>query len=82
MDKVNCYTSTKAGDLSPARSLTDEWLTTEEAAAYLRLSVGALRNLTSNGKVPYYKFDRRNRYRIDDLRELLSANRRGGSYGL
>lgn len=29
---------------SETRSLTDEWLTTEEAAAYLKISAGALRN--------------------------------------
>lgn len=62
-------------------SLTNEWITTDEAAAYLKISVGALRNFTSNGKIPYYKFGRRNRYRIGDLRELLSKNKRGGSDG-
>jgi excisionase family DNA binding protein len=59
-----------------------EWLNTEEAASYLTLSPGALRNLTSNGGVPYYKLGRRNRYRIDDLRALLFKNKKGEFYGL
>jgi excisionase family DNA binding protein len=55
----------------------DEWLTTEEAAAYLKISVGSLRNMTSNGHVPYYKLARRNRYRRDELRDLLLNEKRG-----
>lgn len=55
-----------------------EWLTTGEAADYLGLSVGALRNMTSNGKIPFYKLGtRRNRYRLSELRELLLSQRRG-----
>lgn len=64
------------------RSLKTEFneiLTTEEAARYLRLSTGALRNMTSNGLVPYHKLGRRNRYFTEDLRNLLLTNRRGGS---
>lgn len=61
-------------------SLT-EWLTSEEAAKYLKVSVASLRNMTSNGKIPYYKFDRRNRYRVDDLRKLILKNPKGGFYG-
>ena len=63
-----------------SRSLKNEleWMTTEEAAAYLRLPIGSLRNLTSNGFVPYYKLGGRNRYRLDDLRNLLLLQKRGG----
>lgn len=59
-----------------------EWLCTEEAAEYLRLSVGSLRNLTSNGMVPHYKLGNRNRYRLDELRELLLERKKGSVYGL
>ena len=59
-----------------------EWLSTEEAAAYLRLSVGSLRNLTSNGEVPHYKLGYRNRYRLDELRNLLLSNKKGGIHGV
>jgi excisionase family DNA binding protein len=62
-------------------SLITEWLITEEAAKYLKVSVPSLRNMTSNGKIPYYKFDRRNRYRIEDLRQLLLRNPRGAIHG-
>lgn len=57
-----------------------EWLSTAEAADYLGVPVGSLRNLTSNGKVPYYKVPgtRLNRYLRTELRELLLRERRGG----
>lgn len=58
-----------------------EWLNSDEAAAYLRISPYQLRNLTSNGRVPYYKFGRSNRYLRKELRELLLGQARGGSYG-
>lgn len=59
-------------------SLKDrEWFTTEEAARYLGISSGSLRNMSSSGQVPYFKLGKRNRYRLDELRALLLANRRG-----
>lgn len=58
-------------------SLTDEWLNTEEAARYLKVSKGELLNKTSNGKIPYYKFGRSNRYRKNELDALLLKNKRG-----
>lgn len=54
-----------------------EWLTSAEAAKYLRLSEGALRVMVHHGKVPYYKFARRNRYRRSELRDLIERERRG-----
>lgn len=53
------------------------WLTAQEAAVYLRLSVESLRNMTSNGKVPHYKLNRRVRYLKSELRTLLKPNKRG-----
>ena len=58
-----------------------EWLTTVQAANFLQLPIGTLRNLTSNGKIPYYKLGRSNRYRREELRNLLLANKRGVSHG-
>lgn len=59
-------------------SLTGEyWLNTEEAANYLRLSVAELRNKTSNGKIPFYKLGRSNRYLKSELDALLLKNKRG-----
>lgn len=54
-----------------------EWLNSDEAAEYLRVSVGQLRNMTSNGKLPFYKLGKSNRYLKAELREMLLENRRG-----
>jgi len=62
-------------------TIESEWMNSEEAAAYLRISPYQLRNLTSNGRVPYYKFGRSNRYLRRELRELLLGQARGGSNG-
>jgi excisionase family DNA binding protein len=43
----------------------DEWLSTEQAASYLGLSVGHLHNL--KGKVPSHKVGGRRRYRRSEL---------------
>ncbi|MGK5082976.1 helix-turn-helix domain-containing protein [Bdellovibrionota bacterium FG-1] len=73
-----CSTATPPG----AGSLKiREWLTTEQAADYLGLSIGALMNMISNGLVPYYKFGRRNRYLLVELRQLLLSQKRGSSHG-
>ncbi|WP_373998701.1 helix-turn-helix domain-containing protein [Bdellovibrio bacteriovorus] len=69
-------------DETHTRSLTtEEWLDSVEAAAYLKVSLGALRNMTSNGQVPFYKMGKRNRYRIEELRQLLLSQKRGASNG-
>ncbi len=52
-----------------------EWLTTVEAAEYLRVSVKALWNMTSNGHVPVHKLGRRNRYLRSELERLLLPER-------
>lgn len=56
----------------------DEWMSSEEAAQYLKLSIGSLRNLVSSGIITYYKLGARNRYRRSDLRDLLLRQKRGG----
>jgi excisionase family DNA binding protein len=58
-----------------------EWLTTNQAAQYLGISISRLHNLTSLGKIPYYKFGRSNRYQRNELRELLLSQPRGVRYG-
>lgn len=58
-----------------------EWLTTEEAAQYLRVTAQSVLDMTSRGKITYYKFFGRNRYRLDDLRKMLLTNKRGGING-
>jgi excisionase family DNA binding protein len=58
-----------------------EWLTSQEAAAYLGVSTAMLMNLTSSGRVPYFKFGRSNRYLVSELRELLMSQPRGERHG-
>lgn len=65
----------------PRSLTTEEWLDSVEAAVYLKVSLGALRNMTSNGQVPFYKMGNRNRYRIEELRQLLLSQKRGASNG-
>lgn len=55
----------------------DEFFTSKEAAAFLKISEAALRNKTSSGQIPYYKFFRSNRYKKSDLLNLLLSNKRG-----
>ncbi|MDC1175538.1 helix-turn-helix domain-containing protein [Bacteriovoracaceae bacterium] len=61
----------------------EKWFNTEEAAEFLKISPGCLRNLTSNGQVPFYKFGKRNRYLKSELHEMLLSHKRGRrEYGL
>ena len=48
-----------------------------QAAEYLNLDIYTLRNLTSNGKIPYYKLGRSNRYLKSELDMLLSLMPKG-----
>ncbi len=51
-----------------------QWLTTDEAADYLRLSPGSLRTFRSIGKGPrYHKAGRAVRYRRDQLDSYLNG---------
>lgn len=60
--------------------IEEKWLSTSRAAAYLDISEQALRNMSALGKIKYYKLGSRNRYYLDDLKELLLSTQRGGSY--
>ncbi|MGE4107738.1 MAG: helix-turn-helix domain-containing protein [Bacteriovoracia bacterium] len=55
------------------------WMTTEEAAAYLRKTVGALRTAVSRGEIRAHKWRRRLYFRRSELDSLLdlSLRRRG-----
>ena len=76
-----CNDATSALEASTSSLKTEEWLDTKQAAIFLRMTVGALRNMTSNGHIPYYKLGRRNRYRMSELRSLLLSQKRGVNYG-
>ena len=58
-----------------------EWLNSIETSKYLGVSVSRLMNLTSNGKIPYYKFGRSNRYLISELKALLMSQPKGERHG-
>lgn len=50
------------------------WLTTEEAAVYLRKSADAVRHLVYRGDLKARKFKRRLYFRRDELEELLDLS--------
>jgi excisionase family DNA binding protein len=56
--------------IKPTSKNTD-WLTTEEAATYLKTSVHSIRNMVHKGKLRCYKFQSRNRYLKQDLFDLI-----------
>ena len=81
-DKTPCKTDSRHLNSTSGSLLFEnlnEWLTSDEAAAYLKLSTPSLRNLVSNGVIPQYKLGNRSRFRLDDLRNLLLNNKKGGS---
>jgi excisionase family DNA binding protein len=49
-----------------------EWLSTKEAANYLRISENALRISVYRGQVTVHKFGKRNRFKVEELRALLT----------
>ncbi len=61
--------------------ITDEWLDSKEAAAYLRLPLKSLYNLTSNGTLIPYKLEGRNRFLISELRDFLLSSKQGDHNG-
>lgn len=48
-----------------------EWLNSKDAASFLCISEGALRNLVYRGQIPFYKFGRRLRFRYSEIHALL-----------
>jgi excisionase family DNA binding protein len=60
--------------------LNDRFLSREEAALYLGLTVEALARDVVNGRlgVPYHKFGQLSRYRRSELDEWAEAQRRRG----
>ncbi len=68
-NKLSAFTDQKDCDKDPI------WLTTDEASNYLRVSPEVLRNLVSQGKIPYYKLGRSNRYLKSELELIIFSNR-------
>ncbi len=76
--KQNALFENSIGEDASDNESEREWLNSQEAAEYLRVSEATLRNMTSDGKIPFHKLERRNRYRKSELRDLLLRTRRGG----
>lgn len=58
------------------------WLTTKEAALFLRMSVGALHVAVHRGQVRARKFRRRLYFKKDELTKLIETSQlKGVSYG-
>lgn len=53
------------------------WFNSTQAANYLKVDTFTLRNLSSNGQIPYYKLGRSNRYLKSELDRLILSNPRG-----
>lgn len=51
------------------------WLSSDDASKYLRISISRLHNLTSLGHMKYYKFGRSNRYKREDLDDLVISKK-------
>jgi len=60
---------------------TDVWLDTNSASKYLGISPKSLLNEVSQGKIPYYKLGKRNRYLKSELDQLILQNLRGPLWG-
>lgn len=52
-----------------------EWYSTKEAADYLSITPGQMRNIAYEKRIKYSKLGRLNRYHIDDLRALLQVDK-------
>jgi len=48
------------------------WLTTSEAAQYLRVSISAIKTMIYRGQVRVHKLGRRNRFLRDELERLIT----------
>lgn len=64
--------SSPAGNISPASFFDNRiWVDTKEAASYLRISVGSLRNAVYRKQIVARKFRRRLYFKISELNRLL-----------
>lgn len=57
------------------------WLTTKEAAVYLRVSEGQIRNMVWRGQLKSYHLQNKLRFQKSDLDSLLAPTSTGRLYG-
>lgn len=71
---LSCATYDNHLESKQTGSLTsfNDYLNSKEAALYLKITEATLRNMCSNGQVPYYKLGRRNRFLKKDLDSIMS----------
>lgn len=55
-----------------------EWMRTEDAAKYLRTSVGQIRNMVYRGQLKPRKFNRRLYFRKADIDRTIENSKNGG----
>lgn len=55
-----------------------EWMRSEEAARYLRRSVGQIRNMVYRGQIKFRKFNGRLYFKKMDLERAIEFSTRGG----
>lgn len=55
-----------------------EWMRSEEAARYLRRSVGQIRNMVYRGQIKFRKFNGRLYFKKVDLERAIEFSMRGG----
>lgn len=76
-----CAAESKTIQSKPFSSLkteeNDRWMTTAEAARYLKIEIGSFYNLLSQGKIPYYKLQTQNRFLRSELDSLILSHPRG-----
>jgi excisionase family DNA binding protein len=53
-------------------SFEPKWLTTDETAQFLRISISALKTMIYRGQIQPYKLGRRNRFLMSDLDRLIT----------
>ncbi len=51
-----------------------KWITTREAAEYLRLSVGQIRNMVWRGQITSYRLNNRLRFLKSDLDKIMKSS--------
>ncbi len=68
---AGCDAAALSGSLKSKNDKAEAWLSTEQAAEYLGISVGSLRNRVACGEIPRRKLGRLNRYLRSELDALL-----------
>jgi excisionase family DNA binding protein len=72
-----CPKKTKNVSKHPSSLTICSWLNTCEAASFLRMSEGQVRNLASSGRIPHYKAAGRLRFERQELDSWIRQNQFG-----